>query len=76
MAELKPLLGEAHDDCVDRIDGFQLLKNREIDLVIVQSLTPNVVDYVVNGGVFGYSQPQKGYMIQWRPSICLYSGIT
>ncbi|WKL03843.1 hypothetical protein Q0F98_10995 [Paenibacillus amylolyticus] len=50
MAELKPFLGEAHDDCVDRIDGFQLLKNREIDLVIVQSLTPNVVDYVVNGG--------------------------
>ncbi|WFA84945.1 glycoside hydrolase family 2 protein [Paenibacillus amylolyticus] len=50
VAELKPLLGEAHDDCVDRIDGFQLLKNREIDLVIVQSLTPNVVDYVVNGG--------------------------
>lgn len=64
MAELQPLLGEAQHDGVDRIDGFQLLKNREIDLVIVQSLTPNVVDYVVNGGVFGYSQPQKGYMIQ------------
>ncbi|MCW3794334.1 hypothetical protein OM416_22280 [Paenibacillus sp. LS1] len=50
VAELQPFLGEAHDDCVDHIDGFRLLKNREIDLIIVQSLTPNVIDYVVNGG--------------------------
>ncbi|WP_458461917.1 glycoside hydrolase family 2 protein [Paenibacillus sp.] len=50
VAELQPFLGEAHYDCVDHIDGFQLLKNREIDLVIVQSLTSNVLDYIVNGG--------------------------
>ncbi|WP_181150915.1 sugar-binding domain-containing protein [Paenibacillus sp. PCH8] len=50
MEELKPFLGEAHDDCVDHIDGYHLLKNREIDSVVVRSLTPNVLDYLVNGG--------------------------
>ncbi|WP_339237815.1 sugar-binding domain-containing protein [Paenibacillus sp. FSL R5-0517] len=50
VVELQPFLGEAHNDRVDHIDGFRLLKHGKIDLVIAQSLTPNVVDYVVNGG--------------------------
>ncbi|WP_440112763.1 glycoside hydrolase family 2 protein [Paenibacillus sp. QZ-Y1] len=50
LPELQPLLPEAHHDCVDHLDGYQVLNHRERDLVIIQALTPNTLDYLVNGG--------------------------
>ncbi|MEC0125883.1 glycoside hydrolase family 2 [Paenibacillus pabuli] len=48
--ELQPYLLGAHHDQVDHLDGSAILKNREQELVIIHSLTPNALDYLINGG--------------------------
>ncbi|CAI6084428.1 Beta-galactosidase [Paenibacillus sp. JJ-100] len=50
VKELQPLLVQSHEDRVDHVDGFRLLKQGDHDLLIVKSLTSNVLDYLLNGG--------------------------
>lgn len=50
VKELEPLLVESYHDCVDHVDGFRLLKQGQHDLLIVKSLTSNVLDVLLNGG--------------------------
>ncbi|MEO2206034.1 sugar-binding domain-containing protein [Paenibacillus pabuli] len=48
--ELQPFLVDSHYRQVDHLDGKDLLSQGEMDLVIISSLTPNVLDYLMNGG--------------------------
>ncbi|MBB6021029.1 hypothetical protein HNR77_002110 [Paenibacillus sp. JGP012] len=50
VKELQSLLVDSYADRVDDVDGYRLLKQGQHDLVIVKSLTPNVLDYLLNGG--------------------------
>ncbi|MGQ8874997.1 glycoside hydrolase family 2 protein [Paenibacillus sp. TSA_86.1] len=50
VKELEPLLVESYHDCADHVDGFRLLNQGQHDLLIVKSLTSNVLDVLLNGG--------------------------
>ncbi|WP_342552846.1 sugar-binding domain-containing protein [Paenibacillus sp. FSL R7-0652] len=50
MKELQPLLVESHCERVDHVDGCRLLRQGQHELLIVKSLTPNVLDVLLNGG--------------------------
>lgn len=50
VGELQPFLLDSHHRQVDHLDGKDLIRQSQIDLVIISSLTPNVLDYLMNGG--------------------------
>ena len=50
VKELQPLLADSYHDAVDHVNGFRWLKENQHDLLIVKSLTSNVLDLLLNGG--------------------------
>ncbi|NUU75476.1 glycoside hydrolase family 2 protein [Paenibacillus xylanilyticus] len=50
VKELQPFLLDSCHNQVHVLDGKELLSQGEMDLVITSSLTPNVLDYLMNGG--------------------------
>ncbi|MEY8739871.1 glycoside hydrolase family 2 protein [Bacillales bacterium AN1005] len=60
VTELQPHLLGAHQDHVDHLDGSTLRRGSQFNLVIAKSLTPNILDYLVNGGQVWVQTPPEG----------------
>ncbi|PYY27261.1 glycoside hydrolase family 2 protein [Paenibacillus illinoisensis] len=62
VGELQPFLLDSHHRQVDHLDGKDLISQSQIELVIISSLTPNILDYLMNGGhVWLQAKPDELY---------------